>query len=330
MDLNLIRETVRDEWSRVESLITEALNSDIDILNQINGYVLSHSGKQLRPLLSLVVARACSGGHTTEASLCYAAAVELLHNATLLHDDVADNSDERRGAPTVRAMMGPSSAVLVGDFWLVRAVQMVLECEMGEAKHEVAGLFSKTLCDLSEGEMLQLQKSSTGDTDEEDCRRIIYSKTASLFETSATVAAISVAADEEFKEAVKHYGRALGMAFQIRDDIFDYTTDASEVGKPVGADVCEGLITLPLLGALRQVSPDKEREIRHKVVTIGKHPEYRDEILSFVRDNGGIEYATSQLEMYVKEAVEALEPLPDSQDRRWLCEIAHYVGERHS
>lgn len=330
MDLNLIKATVEDEWRRVQTLIREALSSDIDILNTINGHVFSHSGKQLRPLLTLIVARACSGGHTTQASHHFAAAVELLHNATLLHDDVADESDERRGVPTVRAMLGPNVAVLVGDFWLVRAVQMVLNDDLVSSNNEVAKLFSKTLCDLAEGEMLQLQKSESGDTDQGDCLRIIYGKTASLFETSATVAAISVEADRKMREAAGLYGSCLGMAFQIRDDIFDYTYNASDVGKPVGADVCEKLITLPLLGALLNVAPQKAQQIRRKVVTIDQHPEYRDEIISFVKENGGIQYAIALLDKYVNEAIDALSAIPDSQDKRWLCEIAHYVGERQS
>ncbi len=329
LDLNRIRETVAEDWSRIQSLIQNALGSDIDILNSVNGRILSTSGKQLRPLMSLLAARACSGGHPVEASFRVAAASELLHNATLLHDDVADSSDERRGIPTLRAMMGPSVSVLVGDFWLVRSVRLILGRGFDATTDKVVKLFSKTLCDLAEGEMLQLQKSLSGDTTEADCERIIYGKTASLFETGCLSAAISVGADDALEEAVGRYARCLGMAFQVRDDILDYQKSSLELGKPAGADAGEGLITIPLLGAFRN-APEREAEIRDAIRSIGEHPDRRGEIISFVRDNGGIAYALERVNRFIDDALEALDILPECQEKTWLGDIARYIGRRDS
>ena len=171
MGINSIKEYLGQDWVALQSRISSALKSDIDLLNMTNASILSNSGKQLRPLLSLLFARACSGGVVNESAVRYAAAAELLHNATLLHDDVADDSDKRRGVPTIRSLMGPSVSVLVGDYWLVKAVEQILGA--GESAARVIGIFAKTLSDLAEGEMLQLQKAQKGDTVKEDYLNII-------------------------------------------------------------------------------------------------------------------------------------------------------------
>ncbi len=326
MDINSIKAYLGIDWTAVQERINSSLNSDISLLNSTNDMILSHSGKQLRPLLSLMMARACSGGvPLADASVCYAAASELLHNATLLHDDVADDSDRRRGVPTIMSLMGPSVSVLVGDYWLVKAVELVLDAS--DADMRVIRLFSKTLSDLAEGEMLQLQKAQSGDTDEEDYIRIIYNKTASLFEASCVSAAISAGASEEYEAAAKNYAVSLGLAFQIKDDILDYSGTDS-VGKPLGVDILEQKITLPLLGAFANAGAEEEARIRGMVKNIADHPEYRDEIVAFVKKNGGLEYSVNQLDKYVCQAVEALSVLPDSKEKELLVELAHFTAKR--
>ena len=329
MDLNEIKSFLGDDWKKVLEKIDEQLGSDIEVLDSTNRQILSHSGKQLRPMLSLLVARACSAGRITEASVCYAAASELLHNATLLHDDVADSSDERRGVPTIRSVMGASVSVLVGDYWLVKAMESILSCHTS-LDGRVIRLFSRTLSDLAEGEMLQLQKAESCDTTEEDYRRIIFNKTASLFEVSAVSAAISVNAPAEMEDAVRRYAGSLGLAFQIRDDIFDYAVSSAQIGKPVGVDIMEQKMTLPLLGALRMAGEETAADIRRKVMEIHSHPEYREEIIGFVRDYGGIGYAMDRLGEYLDEAVTALDVLPETREKLYLIEIADYVGKRLS
>ena len=340
MDIKSIREYMGADWTAVQERIGSALHSDINLLNATNESILSHSGKQMRPLLSLIMARACSGGReASDATVRYAAASELLHNATLLHDDVADDSDQRRGVPTIMSLMGPAVSVLVGDYWLVKAVELVLDASDGdmrvirlflgtdETDTVVMRVFSKTLSDLAEGEMLQLQKAQSCDTDFQDYLRIIYNKTASLFEAACSSAAISVAASDTMAKAAVDYARSLGIAFQIKDDILDYAgTDA--VGKPLGADILEQKITMPLLGALGAVDVQKAEQVRKMISEIQEHPEYRDEIVRFVKENDGVGYAVARLNDYVDMAVKALEPMPASKAKDSLVELAHFTAER--
>lgn len=325
MTLEEVRIFLGKDWEDTDALIRSSLESDIELLNATNAAILSHGGKQLRPLISLLVARACSGGVANADSIHYAAASELLHNATLLHDDVADSSSERRGCPTVMSLLGGAASVLIGDYWLVRAMENILASSAHG--NEVIRIFSRTLSHLAEGEMLQLQKATSGDTDEKDYMRIIYSKTASLFESSAVSAAISVNATPEQVEAVRDYAVSLGIAFQIKDDIFDYS-DGKKIGKPVGIDLEEQKITLPLLGALAAVSPERAKQIRGMVLDILEHPEYKEEIVGFVKEGKGIEYAVSRLEDYVSKAVDALAVLPDSKEKDYLVKIAGFTAYR--
>lgn len=327
MNISDLKEYLGRDWEAVQERIDTALRSDISLLNTTNASILSNSGKQLRPLLSLFMARACTGGMTSgDATVRYAAASELLHNATLLHDDVADESDLRRGKPTVYSLMGPSVSVLVGDYWLVKAMDLIL----GDSGSDTAviRLFSKTLSDLAEGEMLQLQKAQSGDTDEEAYLRIIYNKTASLFEAACVSAALSVNASDEMVAAARNYAVALGLAFQIKDDILDYA-GTETVGKPLGVDILEQKITMPLLGALAEVSAEEAERVRALVKDIPGHPEYRDEIVAFVKAGGGVKYAKKRLDDYVAQAVAALEIFPDSYEKECLANLAHYTAIRN-
>ena len=324
MDIRAVKEYLGQDWLSVQERIASALESDISLLNSTNASILSQSGKQLRPMLALMFARACTG-KATDAGIRYAAAAELLHNATLLHDDVADGSELRRGKPTVMSLMGPSVSVLVGDYWLVKAMELILQDS--DTDTTAIRIFSKTLSDLAEGEMLQLQKAQSGDTDEKDYLRIIYNKTASLFEAACVSAAISAGVSEDVVKAARDYAVALGLAFQIKDDILDYSGTES-VGKPLGVDILEQKITLPLLGALNNVSGQKQAEVRGMVKDIVGRPELRDDIVSFVKENGGLEYAKARLEGYVNEAVHALDILPDSREKECLVELARYTAIR--
>ena len=324
MDIRAVKEYLGQDWLSVQERIASALESDISLLNSTNASILSQSGKQLRPMLALMFARACTG-RATDAGIRYAAAAELLHNATLLHDDVADGSELRRGKPTVMSLMGPSVSVLVGDYWLVKAMELILQDS--DTDTTAIRIFSKTLRDLAEGEMLQLQKAQSGDTDEKDYLRIIYNKTASLFEAACVSAAISAGVSEDVVKAARDYAVALGLAFQIKDDILDYSGTES-VGKPLGVDILEQKITLPLLGALNNVSGQKQAEVRGKVKDIVGRPELRDDIVSFVKENGGLEYAKARLEEYVNDGVHALAILPDSREKECLVELARYTAIR--
>ena len=311
-----------EDWTAFTDQMREHLRSDIPLLENTNEKLLFNSGKQLRPMISLLVSRSC--GKVNFESIRFAAATEMLHNATLFHDDVADSSSLRRGKPTLSAMVGPTAAVLIGDFWLSRAVRMIVSMPH---QSPVIDLYSKTLSDLAEGEMLQMQKASDADTTEEDYLRIIYYKTASLFETACRVAAISVDAAPELQDAAGRYAAALGIAFQIRDDIFDY--GQGEIGKPVGIDLKERKITLPLIGAMNSASPQRQEQIRQMVRQIPEHPEYCDELQQFARSHGGIEYATRRLDDYIEEAVSALALFPKCPEKEVLAELARYNAVRN-
>ena len=313
------------DWKEVGRLMRDVLQSDIRLLGETNSSMLSHCGKMLRPAMSLLVSRAC--GTVSEAGRKVAAAAELLHNATLLHDDVADGSDERRGFPTVSSLLGDRASVLLGDYWLVKAMELILDC--GPCSDSVTRIFSKTLSDLASGEMLQLQKAAQGDTSQEDYLRIIYSKTASLFEASCVSAAVCAGASEAMVEAARAYGVSTGIAFQIKDDILDYTaTDA--LGKPVGIDLREKKITLPLLGALQRVDDGRNRLVRQMVCEIDGHPEHCERIRAFVFAQEGVAYAQGVLEEYVDKAKEALRAFPAGEAVELLKGLADFIGERQS
>ena len=324
MDRKDILEYLGDDWIRTGELIRSSLDSDIDLLNWTNSYILEHGGKQLRPMLSLLMARACVDGPLPMDSIRFAAACELLHNATLLHDDVADGSMVRRGVPTVASILDPSHSVLVGDYWLVKAVGLVMDSDRNTMP--VVRLFADTLAHLAEGEMFQLQKAASADTSEEDYLRIIGDKTGSLFETACVSAAISVEASPETRDIAAEYARCLGYAFQIKDDILDYA--GGDIGKPVGVDVREGKITLPLLGALESVDAALQEEVREKVRQIREHPGYAGEIMDFVREHDGTGFAQERLKTFSARAKEALSPLPDSPAKDYLVALATFTEDR--
>ncbi|MBR5385802.1 MAG: polyprenyl synthetase family protein [Bacteroidales bacterium] len=321
-----IIEYLGEHWTAVRTLMASGLSSDIELLNHINASVLGHSGKMLRPMLCLLSAAVCGADATGWSNAeRFAAASELLHNATLFHDDVVDGSDERRGLPTVMSLVGGNASVLIGDFWLVKAMESILSAS--EYSEEVIRIFAKTLADLAQGEMLQMEKAGRGDTTEEDYYRIIYFKTASLFETAAVSGARAAHASGARLEAIREYAVKLGYAFQIRDDMFDYS-DGGDIGKPVGIDLKEQKITLPLLLSLATVSDGLAGDIRSKVCNIGEHPEYEPVVRDFVAECDGVGLSRKRLMQHIGEAKSALDIFQPSAARDFLVAMADFVGER--
>ena len=318
MDAAGIKAYAGDRMERVFHLMEETLSSDISLLDRTNGSILDGGGKRIRPLLTLLAAGACGG--VTEDTERLAAASELLHNATLLHDDVVDGASTRRGRPTVSALLNAPASVLIGDYWLSKAVGLVLDAK--RETHRCVRIFAGTLKDLARGEMLQLEKTTSCDTSFEDYIEIVYCKTASLFEASARTGAISASAPAQWEEALSAYARALGIAFQIKDDILDYV--GGDIGKPAGQDIAEQKVTMPLLAALETVSPARQQAVRQQLADGGAEAE----ILSFVREHGGVERAQTVLESYIAQAVEALAPLPEGTDKQCLADLARYSSIR--
>ena len=323
MNFSDVKALVSEHIERVCHLMEETLSSDIDLLNRTNASILEGGGKRLRPMLALLCGWACGRVHSDTER--FAAAAELLHNATLLHDDVVDGATTRRGRPTVMSVLNAPASVLIGDYWLTKAMELILSA--GSHAFEVISIFAKTLSDLAEGEMLQMEKSDACDTVFADYERIIYCKTASLFEASAYAAALSAEAPAPWQDAVRRYAVDLGIAFQIRDDILDYS--GGEIGKPVGQDLMERKITLPLLSALETVSPDEEAAVRRRLRDIPDDPAAREEIAAFVKEHQGIPRAQRVLESYIDRACQALEVLPGSAQRDALAEMARFIGIRN-
>ncbi|MCL1974167.1 MAG: polyprenyl synthetase family protein [Bacteroidetes bacterium] len=300
------------EWSRYQALLSTAISSPYPLVCQINAHVTASSGKQIRPMLSLLCAKMF--GHPTSLSVAVAVVVEMVHTATLLHDDVADQSDTRRGKPTVQKRYSPISSVLLGDFWLARAFQLMMD-HKGE---HLLCYFADAIREMSEGELFQIQKAAERQTTVEEYEQIIRKKTAVLMASGMTAGARSVAADEASCTLVAQIGLCLGMAFQIRDDIFDYSPQL-DTGKPWGRDILEGKITLPLLGALVQASEKGRHQAEKWIGQLPDHPELLPCIFTFINQNQGIAYAQKAVEAKITTAKALLQQCPDTPARNQLA-----------
>ena len=324
MSVQEIYTYLRPELDRVEARIDTSLHSDIALLDGINRRLREQPGKMLRPMLALLVAGACGG--VTEDTVRFAAAAELLHNATLLHDDVVDGAVERRGVPTAAKLLVGGPAVLIGDYWLVNCMQEVLDAS--HAPERVLRIFARTLHHLTEGELLQMEKAGKGDTSQADYLRIIYGKTASLFEATAMAAAISTRAGEEKVKAMGQFARLLGTAFQIKDDILDYSETSAALGKPVGLDLKEQKITQPLLCALEAVPAAEAAQWRSRVAQAVEHPEQIGPVVDFVHAQDGVAKADAVMDGFIADAIRCLDVLPESIDKEYLSALAQFVGNR--
>ncbi|PKO96730.1 MAG: polyprenyl synthetase [Bacteroidetes bacterium HGW-Bacteroidetes-7] len=322
MEISKIQDRIKGDLLEVNNLIKESLDSNVELLNTINRYLFELKGKQIRPILSLVSAKAC--GVPNSLTISCAAVAEMIHTATLLHDDVADNSSQRRGSPTVQNLYSNASSVLTGDYWLSKALSLIVK----QNNPRVMGFFTKAVEELSEGELFQIQKASRLDTTEEDYYYIISRKTSSLFIASVASAVYSAGASESLISDLSRYAYHLGIAFQIRDDVFDYMPDL-DTGKMAGTDIKEKKITLPLICAFKN-SSTAERDEMLKFIkdTDGDSNSLVDKTLEFVKRFSGIESAQNSLAEHSRLAIEALDNLDDSEYKKELEALAMYVGNR--
>ena len=332
MKLDSVKLELGTNWEGYKDALKNALSHNNQLLTKINDYIIDTAGKQLRPVLCLLSAQAC--GEVSQMSYECAAVCEIIHTATLLHDDVADDGNMRRGVPTVKAAFSPAASVLTGDYWLAKG----LETLINKCNTEILGLFTKALHDLSVGEIIQMEKAEELDTTISDYYKIIECKTASLFVAAVKSGAISAGASREFTERIADYAYHLGVAFQMRDDIFDYSPKM-DTGKIAGADLKERKITLPLLCAM-QADPHRCGEIRELISGIndipskdgsisGKDKEAIEKVTSFIKEMHGIETAQQILEEHIAKAIEAVAVLPQSKARQRLVDLAEYVGKRN-
>lgn len=313
---------IQSDMQRVDRVIHERLTSDVPLVKEVAQYIISAGGKRLRPALLLLVAGALGCDHPHRHTL--AAVVEFIHTATLLHDDVVDESTLRRGRETANERFGNAASVLVGDFLYSRAFQMMVDVD----NMRVMQVLAEATNVIAEGEVLQLMNMHDPSLDEAAYLRVIRSKTAKLFEASARLAAILHGADAATEEACATYGQAVGTAFQVIDDVLDYEGDATELGKNLGDDLREGKVTLPVICALQRADT-AQRQVITAAIEQG-HSEQLEEILAIVRTTGALEAARASAMTEARRAIEAASALPDNPYRASLLQLAAALQERRS
>ncbi|HIF9418836.1 octaprenyl diphosphate synthase [Photobacterium damselae] len=322
MDFKAIQALTANDMAAVDAKIQAQLNSDVALINQLGFYIVSGGGKRLRPMLAVLAARALDyqgEDHTTAAAF-----IEFIHTATLLHDDVVDESDMRRGKATANAAFGNAASVLVGDYIYTRSFQMMTSLR----SLKILDIMSAATNVIAEGEVQQLMNCNDPDTTEESYMEVIYSKTARLFEAATQVAAIIAKASPDVETAFQDYGRYLGTAFQLIDDVLDYVADGKEMGKNVGDDLAEGKPTLPLLYAMRHGNPQQAAMIR-EAIEQANGMDKLDEILACMRETGALEYTQQRAEQEADKAISALDILPESAHKQALIALAHLSVQRN-
>jgi len=319
--LSEITQPIKIELDTFTHIFRESLRSHVGLVDLVTRYIIRQKGKKIRPLLVLLSAKV-SGG-INERSYRGAVLVELLHTATLVHDDVVDSADKRRGLWSINKVFKNKIAVLMGDYLLSKGLLIAMEGK----DYDFLEVVTNTVKRMSEGELLQIQKTRKLDIDEETYFRVISDKTASLIETCCTIGAMSTTTNQDYINAMKDFGYNLGISFQIRDDILDYEGNLSITGKRAGGDIKEKKITLPLIYSLNQVSPVKAAEIR-KIIKNGKDKSNVDSVIDFVKENKGIDYSVDKARTYSLYAKEALKKLPDSQSKLALEALVDFVVDR--
>jgi octaprenyl-diphosphate synthase len=316
-----IQAPVAEDIRIFEKNFRESMKTKVMLLDRIMTYIVKRKGKQLRPMFVFLTARVC--GDINESTYRGAALIELLHTATLVHDDVVDDSNYRRGFFSINALWKNKIAVLVGDYLLSKGLLLSINNE----DYKLLKIVSNAVKEMSEGELLQIEKARNLDITEEIYFEIIRQKTASLISSCCAVGAASVSISESIVEKARIFGEKVGMAFQIKDDLFDYNS-AEIIGKPVGIDIKERKMTLPLIYALNKASWLEKRRIVNIVKNENDKPKKVAEVIDFVKKSGGIEYATEAMKRFESEAYSILETFPDSVYKQSLNQLVKFTIER--
>ena len=319
-DLAAIRARLGNDWAAVNGEILSQLKSDVALVNSVAHYIIGSGGKRLRPLLVLLSARAC--GYGGDQHVTAAAVIEFIHTATLLHDDVVDDSDLRRGQDTANSVFGNEASVLVGDFLYSRAFQMMVE--IGQMR--IMDVLAEATNTIAEGEVMQLMNCKNPDTTEEMYLEVIYRKTAKLFEAGVLIGAILADQTRAIEAAFTDYGRYLGLAFQLVDDALDYDSNSEQLGKNIGDDLAEGKPTLPLIYALQRSSPRDQVLIRTAIEQSGRQE--IEAIVAAIESSGALAYTVARARDAAQSAVAALARVPDSLYKESLVELARFAVER--
>jgi octaprenyl-diphosphate synthase len=319
--LDQIKEPVQEHILKFEKVFRASMKSKVPLLDRVMRYIVKRKGKQMRPLFVFLSAEIAGG--VTEATYRGASLVELLHTATLVHDDVVDDSNERRGFFSINALWKNKISVLVGDYLLSKGLLLSLDNDdFGLLK-----IVSNAVKEMSEGELLQIEKARKLDIQEEVYYEIIRKKTASLIASCCACGAYSVAENKELSDKMRLFGEKVGMAFQIKDDLFDYQ-ESNKTGKPTGIDIREKKMTLPIIYLLNNSSKAEKRRIINTIKNHSADPDKVSALLELVRNNGGIEYARDKMIEFRTEALAILETFEDSPARRSMAELVIYTTER--
>ena len=321
MIVPLLESALRDDLQAVDRVLRKSLSSDVALIRQVSEYIIRGGGKRLRPALLILAAQAC--GYRGKHHHTLAAVVEMIHTATLLHDDVVDESSLRRGHATANAMFGNAASVLVGDFLYSRAFQLIVTVE----NMRVLQILSNATNDIAEGEVLQLMNTGNPDLDEESYLEVIRRKTAKLFEAAAQLGAVLAGADVGIEDALARYGMHVGTAFQLIDDVLDYSGELAAIGKNLGDDLAEGKATLPLIRALRVGSADDVALIR--AALSGEGLKDFEAVLAALTRTDALAYARHCAEADSASATAALAALPDSSAKRTLLELSAFAVTRN-
>src|SRR6056297_4116923 len=289
-----------------ESKFRESMTSKVALLNRITHYIVNRKGKQMRPMFVFLTAKLLNNGTVNERTYRGAAVIELIHTATLVHDDVVDESSKRRGFFSINALWKNKIAVLVGDYLLSKG--LLLSIDNGD--FDLLRIISVAVREMSEGELLQIEKARRLDITEDIYYEIIRQKTATLIAACCSLGAASVRPDSPEVQKMRHFGELIGMAFQIKDDLFDYGNE--RIGKPTGIDIKEQKMTLPLIHVLNKVSPKEKAWVINSVKNHNKDGKRVKEVIEFVKNNGGLDYAVAKMKSFQQEALTLLEEYPNS------------------
>ncbi|MDV7186975.1 polyprenyl synthetase family protein [Lutibacter sp. TH_r2] len=317
-----IKQPILQEMELFESKFKEAMLTKVPLLNRITHYIVRRKGKQMRPMFVFLVAKMVSNGKFEERTYRGASIIELIHTATLVHDDVVDDSNRRRGFFSINALWKNKIAVLVGDFLLSKGLLLSIDND----DFDILKLISVAVREMSEGELLQIEKARRLDITEEIYFEIIRQKTATLIAACCGIGAASVGSGKEEIEKMREFGELIGIAFQIKDDLFDYTD--AKIGKPTGIDIKEQKMTLPLIYTLNNCSEEQKKWLINSVKKHNRNKNRVREVIAFVKEKGGMEYTISKMKEYQERALQILENYPSSPYKDSLLTMVNYVIER--
>jgi len=320
VDIQSIYSLIKEDMTSVDAMIQARLQSDVVLINQLGHYIINSGGKRLRPALAILCARAC--GYQGDNHINLATIIEFIHTATLLHDDVVDNSDMRRGRETANNLWGNEASVLVGDFLYTRSFEMMVEMD----SMRLMKILSHTTNIIAEGEVLQLLNCHDADTTEESYLEVIHHKTAKLFEAAGLLGAVITNSSTEIENAMSRYAMHLGSAFQLVDDLLDYSESSETIGKNIGDDLAEGKPTLPLIYAMKHGNEQQAQLIR-TAIEEGQRDKI-DDVITIINETGAITYTSQAAKQEVDNAKAALAIIPDSTYKDALLALADFSIER--